>query len=122
MDGTADQHTEIVEVEGRRVVVAEIPLAPADRRPVYVTAQGIAGGSYLRGGDGDRHMTESEIAMVVAARTQPLYDRELIDGSALDDLDEEAIRRTLRRSCVAPDRAAFYVSREGFSGRLGCQG
>jgi ATP-dependent DNA helicase RecG len=33
---------------------------------VYVTAQGIAAGSYLRGGYGDRHMTEAEIAMLVA--------------------------------------------------------
>jgi ATP-dependent DNA helicase RecG len=42
-------------------------------------------------------MTESEIAMVVAARVQPLYDREPVDGSSTDDLDDEAIRRTLRR-------------------------
>ncbi|GGN27913.1 ATP-dependent DNA helicase RecG [Actinoplanes campanulatus] len=88
---------EVVEVEDRWVVVAEVPPAPADRRPVYVTAQGISGGSYLRGGDGDRHMTEAEIALVMAARTQPLYDREVVDGTAVQDLDDEALRRTLRR-------------------------
>jgi predicted HTH transcriptional regulator len=81
--------TEIVEVEGRRVVIAEIPPAPADQRPVYVTAQGIAAGSYLRGGDGDRHMTEAEIAMLVAGRTQPTYDRESVNGSTAGDLDDE---------------------------------
>jgi ATP-dependent DNA helicase RecG len=89
--------TEIVEVAGRRIVVTEVPPAPADQRPVYVTAQGIASGSYLRGGDGDRHMTQSEIAMVMAARTQPTYDRELVAGSTISDLDDEALRRTLRR-------------------------
>lgn len=89
--------TEIVEVEGHRLVVAEIPPAPADRRPAYVTVQGIATGSYLRGGDGDRRMTEAEIAMVMAARVQPLYDREPVDGTSADDLDDEAVRRTLRR-------------------------
>jgi ATP-dependent DNA helicase RecG len=89
--------TEIIEIEGCRVVVAEIPPSPADQRPVYVTAQGISGGSYLRGGDGDRHMTESEIALIVGARVQPSYDREPVDGSTTDDLDEEAIRRSLRR-------------------------
>lgn len=89
--------TEIVEVEGHRLVMAEIPPAPADRRPAYVTTQGIAGGSYLRGGDGDRRMTEAEIAMVMAARVQPLYDREPVDGSSTDHLDDEAVRRTLRR-------------------------
>jgi ATP-dependent DNA helicase RecG len=89
--------TEIVEVEGHRVVATEVPPAPADQRPVYVTAQGIASGSYLRGGDGDRHMTQSEIAMVMASRTQPSYDREPVAGSTTTDLDDEAIRRTLRR-------------------------
>ena len=98
--------TEIVEIEGNPVVVAEVPPAPADRRPVYVTSQGISGGSYLRGGDGDRHMAEAEIAMVLAARTQPRYDREPIDGTSLDDLDDEAIRRTLRRVRVGYPKLA----------------
>ena len=89
--------TEVVEVDGHLLVVAEVPLAPADQRPVYVKAQGVSGGSYLRGGDGDRHMTEAEIAMVMASRTQPQYDRERIDGTSSEDLDEEAVRRTLRR-------------------------
>jgi ATP-dependent DNA helicase RecG len=88
---------EILEVENHRLVVAEVPPAPADRRPVYVTTQGISGGSYLRGGDGDRHMTEAEIAMVMGSRTQPQYDREPVAGTSADDLDEEALRRTLRR-------------------------
>jgi ATP-dependent DNA helicase RecG len=89
--------TEIVEVGGHRIVVTEVPPARADQRPVYVTAQGIASGSYLRGGDGDRHMTQPEIAMVMAARTQPTYDREPVAGSTTSELDDEAIRRTLRR-------------------------
>jgi ATP-dependent DNA helicase RecG len=88
---------ELVEIEGHRLVVAEVPPVSADRRPAYVTAQGVSGGSYLRGGDGDRHMTEAEIAMVMATRTQPLYDREAIDGTTAHDLDDEAVRRTLRR-------------------------
>jgi ATP-dependent DNA helicase RecG len=88
---------EIVEIEGRRIVVAEVPALPADQRPAYVTAQGISAGSYLRGGDGDRHMTEAEIAMIMAARTQPLYDREAVAGTSTRDLDDEALRRTLRR-------------------------
>src|SRR4051794_34881737 len=33
--------TEVVEVEGQRLVAAEVPPMSADRRPVYVTAQGI---------------------------------------------------------------------------------
>jgi ATP-dependent DNA helicase RecG len=89
--------TDIVEVEGVRLVVAEVPPMPADRRPVYVTAQGIIGGSYIRGGDGDRHMAEAEIALVVASRGQPTYDREPVEGTSTDDVDTDAMRRTLQR-------------------------
>ena len=89
--------TEIVDVDNHWVVVAEVPPMSADRRPVYVTSQGVSGGSYLRGGDGDRHMTEAEIALLMAARTQPEYDREAVAGTSVRDLDEEALRRTLRR-------------------------
>ncbi|MFD0518158.1 ATP-binding protein [Paractinoplanes durhamensis] len=42
-------------------------------------------------------MTEAEIALTMAARTQPAYDREVIDGTSVQDLDDEAVRRTLRR-------------------------
>jgi ATP-dependent DNA helicase RecG len=88
---------DIIEVEGRLMVAAEVPPMTADRRPVFVTAQGMINGSYLRGGDGDRHMTEAEIALVIASRTQPTYDREPVEGSSVRDLDDDALRRTLQR-------------------------
>lgn len=88
---------DLVEVDGNRIVVADVPPVTADRRPVYVTTQGIITGSYLRSGDGDRHMTEAEIAMLMASRAQPTYDREAVDGTSVQDLDADALRRTLRR-------------------------
>ncbi|MBU4335464.1 MAG: ATP-binding protein, partial [Actinobacteria bacterium] len=36
--------TEIVEIDGLHVLVAQVPPAPADRRPVYVTSKGIING------------------------------------------------------------------------------
>ncbi len=89
--------TNIVEVEGSSIVVAEVPAVTADRRPVYVTSQGVVNGSYLRGGDGDRHMSQAEIAMVMASRTQPTYDREPVAGTSSHDLETDALRRTLQR-------------------------
>ena len=88
--------TEIVEVEGRLVVVAEVPPSPADQRPVYVTTQGITG-SYLRTGDGDRRMSQAEVAMIFASRSQPLHDGEVVEGTGVADLDQDALRRTIQR-------------------------
>lgn len=88
---------DVVEVEGGLVVVAEVPPSPADQRPVFVTSKGVAGGSYLRVGDGDRRMNDAEIALVMGARTQPRYDGEPVEGTSGADLDRVAVSRTLER-------------------------
>lgn len=88
---------EVVDFEGRPLVVAEIPALRPEQRPAYVTSAGITTGSYLRVGDGDRRMTQAEIALVYSARTQPVFDREPVDGATADDLDEQQIARTLQR-------------------------
>ena len=89
--------TEIVEVEGKLVVVGEVLPAPWDQRPVYVTTKGVSGGSFLRSGDGDRRMVEAEVGLLYANRTQPKYDAEAVPGTSLNDLDIDSVRRTLER-------------------------
>lgn len=89
--------TELVELEGKRILVAYVPPVAADQRPVYVTTKGVPTGAYLRTGDGDRRMSETEIAMVYASRTQPMYDRESVPGATIEELDRHSIGRTLER-------------------------
>jgi ATP-dependent DNA helicase RecG len=90
--------TELVELEGKRILVAYVPPTPPDQRPVYVHSKGVTTGAYLRTGDGDRRMTEAEIAMVYSSRTQPLYDREPVRGATDSDLDRTSLLRTLERA------------------------
>jgi len=89
--------TEFVELEGKRVLMANVAPVAADQRPVYVTAKGVSGGAYLRTGDGDRRMSEAEIALMYAARTQPVYDLETVTSAHFDDLDRNSVARTLER-------------------------
>lgn len=89
--------TEIVEIEGRMVVIASVPPATPDQKPVYVTSKGVSTGSYLRTGDGDRRMTEAEIGLLYAGRAQPQHDREPVPGTSLDDVDRDSLARTLQR-------------------------
>lgn len=90
--------TELVELDGKRIVVAYVPPTPADQRPVYVQSKGVTNGAYLRTGDGDRRMTEAEIAMVYSSRTQPLYDHEAVRGATDGDLERTSLLRTLERA------------------------
>ncbi|MFB9376166.1 ATP-binding protein [Kineococcus gynurae] len=88
---------EIIDVEGRLILLGQVPALPSDQRPAYVTTKGMAGGAYLRTGDGDRRMSEGEIGLVYASRTRPVYDQEPVPGTSTDDLDLTVVRRTLER-------------------------
>ncbi|MGQ0777519.1 MAG: ATP-binding protein [Pseudonocardiales bacterium] len=88
---------ELVEVDGTVLVVAEINPLPSDQRPCYVASRGIATGSFVRTGDGDRRMTQAEIGLAIANRGQPRYDIEPVSEAGLEDLDSAALARTLAR-------------------------
>lgn len=88
---------DIVPVEDGLVLVALVPPARPDQKPVYVTSKGVSTGAYIRSGDGDRRMTEAEIALTIGARTQPRYDIEAVEGTAVPDLDQGSLLRTLQR-------------------------
>lgn len=88
---------ELVSVDGDVLVVAEIdPLLP-DQRPCYVASRGIATGSFVRTGDGDRRMTQAEIGLAIANQAQPRYDAEPVPEAGFEDLDGAALARTLAR-------------------------
>ncbi|VTR78657.1 ATP-binding protein [Cellulomonas hominis] len=89
--------TEIVEVDGIPVLVAQVPPARAEDKPVYVTSKGIVNGAFLRTGDGDRRMSEGEVGLLVAGRSQPTYDSAPVEGTSTADLDWSSLRRTLQR-------------------------
>lgn len=90
--------TDLIEIDGRVVVSAEIVPLPSDQKPCYVRSRGIANGSYVRAGDGDRRMTQAEIGLTIANRGQPTYDAEPVAGAGIDDLDTHATRRMLERA------------------------
>lgn len=90
--------TDLVEIDDRIVVSAEIAPLTSDQKPCYVRSRGIANGSYVRAGDGDRRMTQAEIGLTIANRGQPTYDAEPVLGAGVDDLDIHAVRRMLERA------------------------
>ena len=77
--------------EGMPVVVADIPEFPPSSKPCYVTDRGVYKGSFIRTGDGDRHLTQYEIDRLVEERTQPHHDAEVIEEASVDDLDADLL-------------------------------
>ena len=88
---------DVVELAEGVIVATEIAPVTADLRPVYVTARGVMNGALIRTREGDRKMTQAEIALTYASRTQPTYDREPVPESGIDDLDARAVGKMLDR-------------------------
>lgn len=77
------------EVEGRMVLSAEIPPAEVVVRPVFYKGKGRVGGSYVRIGDSDEHMTEFEIYSYEAYRRRDHADRRIVEDADLSLFDND---------------------------------
>ncbi|MCA1705548.1 MAG: ATP-binding protein, partial [Actinobacteria bacterium] len=73
------------------LVVAEIPEMEPGQKPCYHLGSGIAQGSYIRVGDGDRRLTGYEIQMLLAKRGQPREDEQQLTGVGPEHLDPSLI-------------------------------
>jgi hypothetical protein len=74
---------EIIPFEGASVVVTEVPEISPLSKPAYVRGRGEYQGSFVRGGDGDRKLSDYEVGLLHANRGQPRDDREpVMDASA----------------------------------------
>ena len=88
---------EIHEVEGKKLVTAEIPEVSYKEKPCYYAGSGMMSGSFIRVADGDRRLTQYEVQGFLDGRGQPLYDIEPVPDASLSDLDPELIKPFIER-------------------------
>jgi ATP-dependent DNA helicase RecG len=86
-----------VELDGRHVVVCTVPPIPRDQRPCHRRALGPWAGSRIRIADGDRRLTDYEVAVLLSNRTEQRHDLTPVSTASLDDLDQDLIEAFLRR-------------------------
>jgi len=110
---------EILPFEGASVVVTEVPEISPLSKPAYVRGRGEYQGSFVRGGDGDRRLSDYEVGLLHANRGQPRDDREPVADASLADLDEDAVAALLRRMRQRQPRAFRLVPDEVALQRLG---
>jgi ATP-dependent DNA helicase RecG len=103
---------EIVPHEGALVVVAEVGELDPRFKPCYVAARGEYNGSFTRGGDGDRRLTDFEIHLLHTNRGQPDDDRRPVPGATTADLAESETRALIDRVRRRQPRAFSGLSDE----------
>lgn len=103
---------EVIEFEGASVVVLEVEEADVSEKPVFVRAKGTYGGSFIRGGDGDRRLTEYEVSQLILNRGQPTFDREPVKDAHMNDLDYSEVDRFVDRLRSRGGTALSRLNRE----------
>jgi ATP-dependent DNA helicase RecG len=87
----------VMEFEGCRIVVAEIPALPFDQKPCYYKGAGPTTGTWTRTGASNRRLSPYEVQVLIASRGQPRDDERGVPGTSLVDLDQEAVEGFLAR-------------------------
>jgi ATP-dependent DNA helicase RecG len=86
-----------VVIEDASIVVVEVPAKPRAQRPCHLRSKGPFAGSRIRVADGDRKLSEYEIALLLSEREQPRADGSLVVGAHIDDLDPALLAEFLGR-------------------------
>lgn len=88
---------DIVELDGKQLVVIDVPEADPTQKPLHLKSKGPTTGALVRTGDGDRRMTHTEIGLLYAGRTQPTFDRDPVLDASTADFDRPLLLRSLER-------------------------
>lgn len=97
MDPPVRAEITTVTLEDRRITVAEIPAIPRDRRPCHRRSLGPYMGSRVRVADGNRRLTEYEVALLIANQNEPRQDQIAVTEARTSDLEARALDWYVRR-------------------------
>lgn len=88
----ADAQVREVELEGKTILVVEIPRATRKQRPVHLSTNPFAGHTYRRLNDGDRPLPDEEVKRMLAEQVDDSRDNRILPGYDMTDLDLETFR------------------------------
>lgn len=77
------------QLQGKAVIVARVPEAPAQNKPVYFQKMGLPRGALRRVGSTDQHCTE--VSLLYQGRQSDTFDTSPVTGTSLDDVLPEAV-------------------------------
>ena len=81
-----DEDVQVVDVEGKSVVVVNVPRAESSVRPVYLN-NNLSRGTFKRNQEGDYHCTEQELKMMLRDANEAGNDRMILEYYTMDDID-----------------------------------
>ena len=88
----SDTDVSEVVLQGRTVVVIEIPRANRKQRPVFLTTNPFGQHTYRRLNDGDRPLPDDEVKRMLAEQVEDTRDDRVLRGFEIAELDQTTFR------------------------------
>lgn len=74
-------------IDGHTIIAVEIPRASRRQRPVYLNGNPLNGHSYRRLHEGDQHINDDDVKLMLAEQQHDSLDDEMLSKYGLEDLD-----------------------------------
>lgn len=87
-----DNHVREWVLEGKTLLVVEIPRARRQQRPVYLTTNPLSGNTYRRLNEGDRPLPDEDVKRMLAEQVEDSRDDRILRNFGFDDLDMGSFR------------------------------
>ena len=87
-----DGHVREWVVEGKTLLVVEIPRARRQQRPVYLTTNPLSGNTYRRLNEGDRPLPDEDVKRMLAEQVEDSRDDRILRNFGFEDLDMGSFR------------------------------
>ena len=86
-----EQSVKKVGINGKNIIIIEIPAAKREQKPVYLNNQPM-GETYIRRHEGDCHCSEEQIKRMFAEQVEESRDDRLLTGFDFNDVDQDSLR------------------------------
>lgn len=110
---------QVLEVEGRKIVIIRVARATRTQRPVYINNNPMIG-TYKRNFEGDYRCTPEEVRQMLRDASEDPQDFQILKGFDLSDLDLETLKSFRQRfSSREPDHPWLALDDRGLLCQLG---
>jgi len=108
-----------VDVDGKALVIVEVPRAERTERPVYVGSD-VFRGTYRRNGEGDYHCSQEAVEAMIRDKCPETADTCLMEDMTISDLNLESIARyRLMFGQSKPEHAWTRIPDDEFMVKIG---
>ena len=87
----SDSDVSTVVLNGKAVLLIQIPVATRKQKPVYLNGQPL-GNTYRRLHEGDRHCDDEVVKRMLAEQVEDERDARILRGFGMEDIDDDSLR------------------------------